>query len=138
MTDASSISPNFERCARLLDQLPYRKGARCFYEAMSGGLMWDDEKVKLPFSELGWFRAVLSYRSSVILGVPRSQYAPIWDALQRAAPNWPGFRSDRCTAEPESIKLLNGASKRFVRNLNRIDAAVSGDWRPLSGKGEQG
>ena len=63
-----------------------------FYELMSGALMWDDEKANLPFSELGWFREALAYRSSIILAQPRSEFEPIWTVLKRVAPKWPGFR----------------------------------------------
>jgi len=100
---------------------------------MSGALMWDDEKPDIPLSELGWFRAALAYRSSVILGQPRTEFESIWLALQRLAPKWPGFRPERCTPSSELLDYLNEQQKSSARSLDRLDAAVSGRWKPLSG-----
>jgi len=88
----SLLTPDFEEHARLLNDLPFSDKAHRFYEMMSGALMWDDDKANLPFSELGWFSAALAYRSSIILAQPRSEFEPIWTALKRVAPKWPGFR----------------------------------------------
>ena len=87
---SSLITPEFERHARRLNDLTFSETARRFYEMMSGALMWDDEKPDIPFSELGWFRAALAYRSSIILGQPRTEFESVWSALLRIAPDWPG------------------------------------------------
>ena len=105
---------------------------------MSGALMWDDEKPDIPFSELGWFRAALAYRSSVILGQPRTEFESVWIALQRIAPNWPGFRAERCTPSPELVDYLQEQRKSSARSLDRLDAATSGSWKPLSGRRRDG
>jgi len=120
----------------MLNRLPFSESAGPFYEMMSGALMWEDEKGELPFSELGWFRAALAYRSSVVLGQPRMEFEPIWSALKRVAPNWPGFRPERCTPSPELVEILSTERKRSSRTLDHLDAAVSGRWKPLPG-GEQ-
>ena len=134
----SSISPEFERYARLLGELSYRETAGYFYEVMSGGVMWDDEKADLPFDELGWFRAILAYRTSVLLGEPRKEFEAIWNAVKEFAPNWPGFRSERCTPSSELMEFLMKSSKKTMRAIDRMDASLSGRWRPLSGKPEKG
>jgi hypothetical protein len=130
---SSLITPDFERHARRLGDLTFSEKSRPFYEVMSGALMWDDEKPDIPISELGWFRAALAYRSSVLLGAPRTEFESIWSALQRMAPNWPGFRSERCTSSAELVDYLNKQRKSSARYLDRLDAAMSESWKPLSG-----
>jgi hypothetical protein len=44
---------DFEKHARLLNDLQYSAEARCRYELMSGAVMWDDERIHLPLRELG-------------------------------------------------------------------------------------
>lgn len=134
----SLITPEFEKHAQRLNDLTFSETARRFYEMMSGALMWEDEKPDLPFSEIGWFRAALAYRSSVILGQPRPELESVWSALQRIAPEWPGFRPERCTPSPELVDYLNEQGKRSARSLDRLDGLMSGRWKPLSGKGRDG
>jgi len=70
---------------------------------MSGALMWEDEQILLPIDEFGWYRAALNYRTSIILGKPCTEFAPIWNALKEVAPNWIGFREERCAPNPEFV-----------------------------------
>jgi hypothetical protein len=100
---------------------------------MSGALMWPDEKARMPFSEIGWFRFALAYRSSLILGKPRSEFEPVWIALKRVAPNWPGFRVDRCSPATHLVDLLNKQRNKSARRLNRLDRGANKEWKPLSG-----
>src|SRR5262245_42444626 len=122
-SEPSLMTPGFEKHARVLDSLPFSETARHFYEIMSGALMWEDEKGKLPFSELGWFRAALAYRTSVILGEPRTEFEPIWAALKRVAPKWPGFRTERCTPRPELVAYIERQRKDSERLIDRLDEA---------------
>ena len=132
-TPPSLVTPNFEKCARCLNDLSFSKTALPIYEVMSGALMWEDEKPEIPFSELGWFRAVLAYRTSIILGQPRREFESIWSALREIAPNWPGFRAERCTSTPELVEQFGAQKKKSIRALDRMDAALSGRRKPLSG-----
>ena len=130
----SLITPEFEKHARRLNDLTFSETAQRFYEMMSGALVWNDEKPDIPFSELGWFRAALAYRSSIILGQPRTEFESIWSALQRIAPKWPGFRTERCTPSPELVDYLNEQRKSSGRSMDRLDAAMSGRWKPSSSR----
>jgi hypothetical protein len=132
------MTPGFEQHARFLNDLAFSATARPVYEMMSGALMWEDEQADLPFSELGWFRAALAYRSSVILGQPRTELEPIWGALRRVASKWPGFRAERCAPSPELVELLNAESGTSKRLLDRLDDAFTGRWKPLSGGKQNG
>ena len=128
------ITPDFEKYARRLNDVKFSTTARYTHELMSGALMWADEKPDIPFSELGWFRAALAYRSSVILGDPLPEYEPIWKELQRLAPKWPGFQPERCAPSPEIVGYLKKKKKGFERYLDRCNKMASGCWKPLSGE----
>jgi len=127
------ITPQFKKYARLLNTLSVCDTATPFYEMMSGALMWPDEKASLPSLELGWFRATLAFRSSLILNSPRTEFEPIWQAVKKIAPKWPGFRPERCTPSAELVEILNKQKGKSARGLDRIDRAIGGKWKPLSG-----
>ena len=137
-TTPSLISPEFERYARLLNALPFSESARRVYEVMSGAVMWDDEQADIPFSEIGWFRMALAYRSSLIVGAPRVELEPIWVALEKAAPQWPGFRSERCAPSEELAHFLAESKRKSSRELELLDSALSGRSKPLSGARKNG
>jgi len=132
------ITAQFEKYARLLNTLPFRASARHFYEVMSGAIMWDDEKADIPFSEIGWFRVALAYRSSLILGAPRKEFEAVWFALQKAAPAWPGFRGERCAPSEELVRFLAESKKKSSRRLDLFDSVVSGRSKPFSGESKNG
>jgi len=131
---SSLITSGFEKHAQKLSNLPHSETARRFYELMSGAVMWEDEKPNIPFSELGWFRAALAYRSSILLGEPRTEFEDIWNALKRIAPDWPGFRLERRTPSDELVAYLNEQRKGLKRSLKRLEAAADGSWKPLFGE----
>lgn len=134
----SLLTPDFMQHARRLNDLQYRESARRFYEVMSGAILWEDEQAQLPFSEIGWFRCALAYRSSVILGAPRTEFESIWRALHEIAPDWPGFRKERSEAGGELARFLQESKKKSAREIDRLDAATRGDWSPLLGKEKNG
>jgi hypothetical protein len=129
----SLFTLGFKVHARLLNDLPFSEKARHFYEMMSGALIWEDEKPDLPSSELGWFRAALAYRTSIILHQPRHEFEPIWTALKQFAPKWPDFRPERCTHNPELVDYVNQQRNRSKRSLEHLDTVVRRRKKSLSG-----
>lgn len=127
------ITPDFERYARRLNGVSFSETATPFYEMFSGALMWEDEKAPLPFSELGWFRAVLAYRTSKIMGQPRTEFESIWNALREIAPDWPGFREERCQSTSKLAEMVEKERNTAKRSIDRLEAVTSGRWKPLSG-----
>jgi hypothetical protein len=89
-------TPEFHKYAAIVDKIPYCEHAGRFHDMMSGATVWDDEAIDLPMSEFRWYRAVLAYRQSLRFGSPNEFYESAWEALRLAAPNWPGFRKERC------------------------------------------
>ena len=132
----SSTRSGLEIYAPLLNDLIFRPDARPHYEMMSGALLWDDEKAAIPFIAIGWFRATLAYRTSVLLAKPRIEFESIWTDVQRLAPRWPGFRPERCTPSADLVAFLTAHKEKSERDFRRILDATSGKWRPLSGSSD--
>jgi len=132
-TEQPWSTPDFAKYARSLDSLPFQPDAKPQYEIMSGALIWRDELANLPPSEVGWYRSALAYRSSVIMGSPRREFESVWAALKAAAPNWPGLRPERCAQSSELRDILAKSGTKVKRDIDRIDGALSGQWKPLSG-----
>jgi hypothetical protein len=97
--------------------------AKRTFDGLSGGFIWDDE---LPEGAIeactridNWaFRLVLAYRASLITGEPREECRAPWDQLLRECPEWPGFQSERQSAELRG--QLERANERFMASIRRI------------------
>lgn len=85
-----------------LNQLTFLQDAGCFYEMLSGGLVWMDEIPDVSTLPVGTFeglRGVIRYRTTLILGEPDEGYHALWLEAQKLFPNWPGFAADRRSIE---------------------------------------
>jgi hypothetical protein len=79
----------------------------CFFECMSGGLMWTDERLwPLDADELGVVRILLNYRTSLILENPRREFEAIWNSAISLAPKWPGFLPERREPRSDLLALI--------------------------------
>jgi hypothetical protein len=81
-----------------------------FYEAMSGALMWSDEKARgLTDHEMGCYRAILAIRTGIIIGKAELRFPKLWEEFQKSCPTWIGFDSSRCkTSEMLVEKYVQG------------------------------
>jgi hypothetical protein len=92
--------------APLLNQLSLDSNAECFYEWLSGGLLWKDEipgLSSLPPGRFEALRGILHYRTALILGESDEQNQGCWLEGERLFPNWPGFAAARRSAELRSM-----------------------------------
>ena len=133
------IPSDISRLTNAMDTLQFDCDSPYFYEVMSGALVWDDEKTGFSseyFSpvEIGLLRMIWAFRSGLILGSPRLEFESVWRRAQDAAPNWPGFRAERCSPSEEVILYLKTAKRRSDRNFDRYEKASAGAWKPLSGQ----
>lgn len=133
------IPSDISRLTKAMSTARFDADAPYFYELMSGALVWQDEKADFSSEnwsagEIGLLRMIWAFRSSVILGSPRQEFESVWRRLLNAAPNWPGFRAERCNPSEEAILYLKTAKRRSDRNFDRYEKAASGAWRPLSGQ----
>jgi hypothetical protein len=95
------------RIARKLNAMKSEAQAECFFELMSGGLMWTDERLwPLDADELGALRILLNYRTSLILENPRSEFEGLWNFAVSLAPQWPGFLPERREPRSDLLALI--------------------------------
>src|SRR5688572_9548391 len=66
------------------------------YDIFAGGFYWSDERIE-ALGGTDTYRQILAYRASLCERAPRKELLDTWDQLQRACPNWPGFRPERCS-----------------------------------------
>jgi hypothetical protein len=98
----------FEHLAARLNSLAPDPDARCFFEQLSGALIWTDERPGFPtdLNELGALRMLWNYRTSLLLGKPRTEFKSLWTAAKKLAPHWPCFLPDRRQPHPDLLALL--------------------------------
>jgi Rieske Fe-S protein len=89
-----------EQALAILRAAQFDPTARPGLELLSGSLVWDDEAY-LEFVPVCRHHGCTAYweplvfRSSLIRGQPDEGCRRGWDELQRACPEWPGFRPER-------------------------------------------
>ncbi|HEY1187730.1 MAG TPA: hypothetical protein VGE74_08735 [Gemmata sp.] len=92
-----------EQAVAVLRAARYDPASRPGLELLSGCLVWDDEGY-LEFVPVCRYHGCtacwepLLFRSSLIRGQPDENCRRGWEELQRACPDWPGFRPERRSA----------------------------------------
>jgi hypothetical protein len=142
MKDASTHQ-TLRLLAPFLDQLRLDPSADCFYDSLSGGLLWTDEvpdAAAVPSGTFEALRGVLWYRTALILGEAKKrdlslrpemeqtfpnwsgqdsadQAESLWLEAQRLFPNWPGFAPSRRSTEfrEKCIELRSKAADEIDR-----------------------
>ena len=88
--------------------------AQCFFECLSGGLIWTDERppFEVDAEELGSLRVLWNYRTSLLLGKPRTEFDEVWSSALMLAPQWPGFLQERREPRTGLLALIPEAKRR--------------------------
>jgi hypothetical protein len=96
------------RIAKRLNAMKPDPNSECFFELMSGGLVWTDERPSWwpDADEFGALRILWNYRTSLILEHPRAEFDEIWNSAVNLAPNWPGFLPERREPRSELLALI--------------------------------
>lgn len=120
------MSPEIEKMIEPLRQYAGRLNridapspeATPFYEIMSGGLVWSDEKISDIPSEAIWaLRPLFAYRASLILGEPEEKWRSYWNECRTLFPRWIGFHPDRQRQAPELVICLKKEKANMLREL---------------------
>ena len=96
-----------EQAVAILRSARFDRTARPSVEMMSGSFIWDDE-ASFEFVAICRHHGCMAYwepfvfRSSLIRGEPDESSRRGWEELERACPEWPGFRPER---RSESLRL---------------------------------
>lgn len=90
--------------SRYFAPLVYDGDATRSLHFQAGSFYWSDEVPDLPDDDypasLKWFLIyLLSYRKVLMYGDSVPEFEPLWNHLRESCPNWPGFRSDRMSAD---------------------------------------
>ena len=95
------VEPYFpEQAIAVLRAARFDPSARPGLELLSGTLIWGDEAyLEFPavcrhYGCMAYWEPV-AFRSSLIRGQPDESYRRGWEELERACPEWPGFRPER-------------------------------------------
>src|SRR5437016_3174312 len=113
--------------APLLNQLSLSADAECFYEWLSGGLLWTDEIPDLssvPPDTFQALRGVLWYRTALILGEPEKRDQALWPKMESLFPGWSGLAQAQ-----ENAALWLEAQKLFPHWPGFAPARRSGELR---------
>jgi hypothetical protein len=98
----------FRRIAGRLNVCKADPKAECFFELLSGGLIWTDERpsFEMDVEELGALRILWNYRTSLLVGKPRTEFQDVWDTAIALAPHWPGFLAERQRPRSDIMALI--------------------------------
>jgi hypothetical protein len=98
----------FRKIAKTLNAMKRDSNAECFFECMSGGLVWTDECAswQVDSDGLGALRILWNYRTSLILENPRIEFEEVWNSALSLAPKWPGFLPEIREPRSELLALI--------------------------------
>jgi hypothetical protein len=125
--EEASKSAAIELLVKQLRGLIYDPNATKYFELMSGGFIWSDEKPR-DYDDVaaGYaFRFLIGFRASIIGGKPREDLRFVWDAVRAACPEWPGFRPER--GSRGLAEELDSANDRAMRRLCALDRLFGRD-----------
>jgi hypothetical protein len=112
-----------EEALAFLREARYDPDATRGYEALTCAFHWSDERLPkvaricLNHGSRAWFH-LMAFRSSLVRGKPKEESRRTWNQLQKACPDWPGFRPER--SGPELAHELDLAVKRQCIDLRRM------------------
>jgi len=86
-----------------------------FFDLMSGGFIWSDEKLRgLPTNEMGCLRAIFRYRTSLIVQEPDTRFQSLWSDLKDKYPEWIGFNPSRCLPNEDLVARYRESRRKPV------------------------
>jgi hypothetical protein len=93
------------------------------YDPLAGAVYWSDELPKrLDAEEQNIIRAILRYRTTLILGASDEELEPYWEAGQHCFPGWIGFSAVRVAPNPSVVDFYKDQSERwFQQYLKEAD-----------------
>jgi hypothetical protein len=95
-----------------------------FYELMSGAVVWRDETRRDTPVEVIWaLRFVCAYRTSLMLGEPRTELAKFWEHALSQFPKWVGFSPERRASDPELLAIYRRGSVGLRKCIRDMEAA---------------
>jgi len=115
--------------APILNSLPFNPEAECFYELMSGTLVWRDELPHVPPDQLCPMRFLFRYRTTLILSQPDPGLESFWHVATRLFPQWPGLHESRRSTSLAAFYKQKKAKwdRQLQRCLQEDDRLTDGE-----------
>jgi hypothetical protein len=96
---------------------------KVMYEIFSGALIWSNEtNSKTPVEVIWALRAIVAYRTSLMLSQPREELKPSWDHGLSQFPKWVGFRPERRQLTPKLLQIYRRGKvslRKCLRDMER-------------------
>lgn len=103
-------------------KLEFDAGAKRSVHLQASAFIWSDEAPNFhsdkafPVPISRFFLALLSFRHTLMLGVPHRPFEPYWQAFVECCPSWPGFCPERY-----SPSLISEFEQDFPVALARLE-----------------
>jgi hypothetical protein len=113
--------------AASLNSLKASDLAELRYEVLSDSLYWSDEIPDEAFESddgVEYIRAILRYRTGIIIGEPDPDLHELWTAAMRLFPNWPGFDAARRRQDRDLQEAYRERSSRAAEEW----ADIPDEW----------
>lgn len=130
--DLDLSSECFRFLAARLNAMDCKNEAAWSVDIFSSSFKFDDETpdetivfngfdISLKLATL--MRRLWGYRMSLIMGNPRLDLAETWESGKSLAPNWAGFRTDRCSSAMQPIvQEVREKILQFDQDIGRLEA----------------
>ena len=93
------------------------------YELLSGALIWSDEiREGMPRDLINALKILFAFRTSLMLGKPREEFRPAWDASLQLFSKWIGFRPERRAQTEKLLEIYRRGDvghRKCLRDMER-------------------
>lgn len=106
----------------VFNRLTYDPNAERSVHLQAGGFVWSDEtpdfrtEGTFPIPITRFMICLISYRTTLIRGLPHEPFTPCWQEFKRCCPDWPGFRPER--SDPG---LVDDLDRELDREYDRLE-----------------
>lgn len=95
--------------------------AKPTYEWLSDAILWPDEIEGIRGERMWPLRTIWHYRTGLIIGEDRTQYAAHWQIAQQVLASWIGFLPERCRPDAGLAAIYHAGARQLDRSLRLLD-----------------
>lgn len=88
----------------------------------AGGYVWSDETPEFftegdfPMPIANFMICLISYRTTLMRGLPHEPFTACWNEFKRCCPDWPGFLPERCNP-----RLVTDLDRELDQEYDRLE-----------------
>jgi|SRR5579875_459617 hypothetical protein len=107
--------------AQKMTSMRLSKSPTLNYHTLADAIYWSDEiPRRLSAEEDDALRALLRFRTSLILSEPEERLKCFWEVGKEFFPTWIGFAEERVSANPSVIEFYQQCVNRLDRRLKKV------------------